>query len=263
MTTMTATATEAIASASVGSLKKYIARAGLQSSDCIEKNELTTRAQAAWMLLRSVDGLNELASAAAPRSSDRSSGAAGIHCRPDLKGTEHPAYNDFARASRVQHVEGLLTDDEILSVHALADTVGPHQVNKAGKLNWKTSYLNSMHHFSTHLPALKAKLIQAARDVDARSGWNVLSGVESSKLGVRVAEHHTVGVGGCLPWIHHRDIGSLVTIDVMLSAPEDFEGGRFQTSEVDGTLTSHTGFEHGDALFFISHKPHNVAPVRR
>ena len=106
--------------------------------------------------------------------------------------------------------------------------------------------------------ALKAKLIQAARDVDASNGWNVLRGVESSKLGVRVAEHHTVGVGGCLPWIHHRDWGSLVTIDVMLSAPGEYEGGTFQTSEVDGSLTAHTGFEYGDALFFISHKPHSA-----
>ena len=52
-------------------------------------------------------------------------------------------------------------------MRALADEIGPHQVNKAGKTNWKTCYLNGGHRFSTALPGLKARLIAAARRVDA------------------------------------------------------------------------------------------------
>ena len=40
----------------------------------------------------------------------------------------------------------------------------------------------------------------------------------------------------------------------------DFEGGTFQTLEADGQLQPYQ-FELGDALVFVSHKYHCVAPV--
>jgi hypothetical protein len=58
-----------------------------------------------------------------------------------------------------------------------------------------------------------------------------------------------------LPWTHHYDAGSLVTIDAMLSSTDDFEGGAFQTLEPDGELKKHT-FEIGDVMVFQSHKYH-------
>ena len=59
----------------------------------------------------------------------------------------------------------------------------------------------------------------------------------------------------------HYDFGSVLTIDVMLSQPgADFKGGAFQTPEADGSVRAHR-FEYGDALVFVSHKPHFVAPV--
>ena len=54
----------------------------------------------------------------------------------------------------------------------------------------------------------------------------------------------------------------MVTIDVMLSTHGDFEGGEFQTLEADGSMRSYD-FEQGDALVFVSHKPHCVQPVLR
>eukprot|EP00966_Prymnesium_polylepis_P301938 6975740-Prymnesium_polylepis.1 len=52
-------------------------------------------------------------------------------------------------------------------------------------------------------------------------------------------------------------------MDVMLNDPStSFVGGGFQTLESDGTVLAHT-FEHGDALLFLSHKFHHVAPVSR
>ena len=51
-----------------------------------------------------------------------------------------------------------------------------------------------------------------------------------------------------------------MTVDLMLT--EGFEGGEFQTLEApDDELRSWT-FEKGDAMAFVSHKFHCVAPVR-
>ena len=41
----------------------------------------------------------------------------------------------------------------------------------------------------------------------------------------------------------------------------DYEGGDFLTTEEDGSAARHRPFERGDAIVFISHKPHHVAPV--
>mmetsp|Transcript_67497 Transcript_67497/g.218054 ORF Transcript_67497/g.218054 Transcript_67497/m.218054 type:complete len:89 (-) Transcript_67497:116-382(-) len=41
---------------------------------------------------------------------------------------------------------------------------------------------------------------------------------------------------------------------------QDFEGGAFTTPELDGS-SSTPEFGKGDALFFVSHKFHNVRPV--
>ena len=54
----------------------------------------------------------------------------------------------------------------------------------------------------------------------------------------------------------HYDSGSTVTIDIMLSNPgSDYQGGNFQTLELDGELRQYQ-FEEGDALVFVSHKYH-------
>jgi len=241
-----------ITDTSVKALRALIARAGLNSCDCVEKHELHARAEEAAALLR--DGLST------PPASPPLRPTGGIHARPDLMGVEAVSFNDMARASKVQRVPQLLNDDEIAAVEALAQHIGWHQINPAGKTNWKTCYLNAEHAFSLHLPEIKAKVFAAARKVDEQC-WGVMRG--TSQLGMRCIEYHQVGVGGGLPWIHHRDWGSLLTVDIMLSPRADFEGGTFQTSTVEGTLQPHEPFERGDALCFVSHKPHNVAPVTR
>merc|ERR1719382_1688905 len=49
----------------------------------------------------------------------------------------------------------------------------------------------------------------------------------------------------------------------MLSRPgEDFDGGEFRTLEADGDLKAHE-FGFGDAVAFVSHRRHCVAPVTR
>jgi hypothetical protein len=47
---------------------------------------------------------------------------------------------------------------------------------------------------------------------------------------------------------------------MMLSSTDEYEGGAFQTLEADGTIKAHQ-YEQGDALVFVSHKYHCVAPV--
>lgn len=50
------------------------------------------------------------------------------------------------------------------------------------------------------------------------------------------------------------------TVRCCVPCAGDFLGGNFQTLEADGHLKPHQ-FELGDALVFVSHKYHCVAPV--
>ena len=66
--------------------------------------------------------------------------------------------------------------------------------------------------------------------------------------------------GGGLVQLDHFDVGSLVTVDVMLE--EGGKGGDFQTVEVGGKSGLHIqeyDFRVGDALVFVSHKLHRVS----
>jgi hypothetical protein len=112
--------------------------------------------------------------------------------------------------------------------------------------------------------------------------------------------YFTVEPNGALIDPCHRDTGSLVTVDVMLSDPVngDFTGGRFRTPQRTATTaataataassaTTDTGttvscttssadtaaagdavlsydehvFELGDVVVFVSHRRHGVSPV--
>jgi predicted 2-oxoglutarate/Fe(II)-dependent dioxygenase YbiX len=87
-----------------------------------------------------------------------------------------------------------------------------------------------------------------------------------SDVGVRCIEYHHVRPGGSLPDPKHHDVGSLVTIDVLLCEPTDFTGGEFTTLEHDGRvqLQQFGGRERsaaGDGILFVSHKYHSVRAV--
>mmetsp|Transcript_76449 Transcript_76449/g.211171 ORF Transcript_76449/g.211171 Transcript_76449/m.211171 type:complete len:189 (+) Transcript_76449:59-625(+) len=97
--------------------------------------------------------------------------------------------------------------------------------------------------------------------------WGLLATVPcAERLGppaARTIELHTVHAGGALADPMHFDSGSLWTLDVMLAEPGvDFAGGEFQTPEDNGTLRTHH-FGRGDAVVFVSHRQHCVAPVTR
>ena len=182
---------------------------------------------------------------------------------------------DVARKSPVKRLPGFLTQADIEQLRQTARTVrdlkGTHasvatrdrQLREGGR----TVHMN--HHLRLLMPELHDRMLSAARAADAELWCG--ADVSRPELGVlqdramvelRSAEYHDVrGVSeGALPMHLHGDHGSLVTVDLMLSDSSEFEGGTFQTETAEGELIDHC-FEKGDALLFLSHKHHGVAPV--
>ena len=114
-----------------------------------------------------------------------------------------------------------------------------------GAQNWSTTFLQTDGIFASALPELRQKILDAASKVDAEQGWGLLAAAPALPQ-LRVVELHTVGPGGALPERKHYDHGSLVTVDIMLSPTENFEGGTLSTLESDGQLQAHA-FEKGEA----------------
>lgn len=176
-----------------------------------------------------------------------------------------------AQATRVVHVPKLLSEEELAAVLALHDDLqAQDKLGSAGRTAgnqaaayrqgvWETSYLSTDGHFARALPEIRAKLVGAMRAADEAEGWGMVRRT-TRELGLRCVELHRVGTGGSLPFLHHHDSGSLITLDVLCAHTSDFTGGQFRTLEASGEVTTH-GFERGDALVFVSHKPHHVTPV--
>ena len=122
-----------------------------------------------------------------------------------------------------------------------------------------TRYLQTGNCFRTKFAALRQRIIALARRANDESHW----GLDLSQVAVRVAEFHNYRPGGSLPAMDHFDGNSLVTVDVMLQPA--IAGGQFQTVEASaagkGATTLDHAFSTGDALAFVSHKYHRVAPV--
>ncbi|KAL1508824.1 hypothetical protein AB1Y20_004919 [Prymnesium parvum] len=191
----------------------------------------------------------------AARRSVRAALAACRRREGDPLGARLPSVG-LAQRSSVCRVKQLLTPAEIAEVVRLGARMAWHRPNPNGSR--QTCYLNANHAFATQLPRVRHKLVEAARRVD-RAEWGLLDG---RAVRPRCVEYHRLSRGKDVLYATHHDFGSLVTIDVMLSASGDFDGGAFQTLEADGTMQRHV-FGQGDAVVFISHKYHCVAPVER
>ena len=128
---------------------------------------------------------------------------------------------------------------------------------------WDTWFLHTAGIFGKRLGELGERLIGLAQQLDRDAGWGMLTcdDIELGRVHVRCVEFHEMREGGGLYDTQHKDDGSLITLDCMLSEPgEDFGGGTFQTLEADGTMKEHQ-FEYGDVVGFVSHKYHCVAPL--
>lgn len=174
---------------------------------------------------------------------------------------------DRAQASRVVPLPALLSAADVARVHSCASdspsSAGKDLSKHDGR--WETLYLHSDGHFRRECADILAKIGREARRAEAAepSMCQLLTSLPAQDVGCRCIEYHEVRAGGGLPDPHHHDIGSLVTVDVMLSDPAvDFEGGEFHTLESDGSMKPHIFARMGDALMFVSHKYHCVQPVR-
>lgn len=147
---------------------------------------------------------------------------------------------------------------------------------------WTVTFLHTDGHLFRVLPDLAERMERLVRETDAKN-WRLLqrSGQEGqtaetgSDMSLRCCEYHRMMQGGHLGDIHHHDEGSIITVDIMLTPSESYEGGVLSTlepvvndaqpgttdpPEASEALVQHQ-FERGDALLFVSHKYHCVAPV--
>ena len=194
---------------------------------------------------------------------------------------------DDAQKTRVFRQQGFLSAAEAERLIRRFNRLGlqpytnvPDQdYNSHGAWVHITRYLQEGDCFRTKFPKLRARVLALARRANKENGW----GLDMRSISVRVAELHNYRKGGALSEMDHYDKGSLVTVDVMLET--SLRGGMFQTVEVPqeyaasaaggggargaagagagvGVLREHN-FDVGDALVFVSHKYHRVAPVEK
>jgi hypothetical protein len=136
-----------------------------------------------------------------------------------------------------------------------------------------TTYLQTHGLFYKRLGWLQQRIRELVQTVSVEQGWP-FDLQRGGIWNVRVAEYHEMRVGGSLPHVEHYDIGSLITVDIMLQTAE--EGALFQTLEAQDNIKSVSDtkvasganmktheFTEGDALVFVSHKYHSVTPLLR
>lgn len=133
------------------------------------------------------------------------------------------------------------------------------EVRSPNSENWQVTFLQTNGFFEEHAPELLERFTALARSVALRQKW--VTQAQADRFQARVIEwHQQEAPGPGIPDPRHYDMDSLVTVDVMCSAPGiDFLGGQLQTLEVEG-LKEHR-FQLYEILIFQAHKYHCVAPV--
>lgn len=182
---------------------------------------------------------------------------------------EHLPLSAESQRTRVVRVPQLLNAAEIQAVHDVAARLKP-LIGSAGRTAhnqaaayrngaWETMYLSTDGLLAKEMPWLQERIRATAAKVDQQQGWKLLDRA-TTPVNTRCVEYHTVDAGGSLPYPTHYDHGSLLTLDILLTDPDEFDGGEFSTLEADGTMLKHE-WRAGDALVFQSHKFHCVSPV--
>jgi hypothetical protein len=152
------------------------------------------------------------------------------------------------------------TDESSLSLFDLPDDgAGFHAAAEDalhGLLQHRVVHLHgvaALQQESCGLPALERKLVAAMK---ANDSWGLTMNRETS---VRSFEFHAYTDGGSVLDPEHRDDGSLLTLSVLLSPADDFQGGTFITYEANETVEH--PLEQGDGILFVSEKRHGVEVV--
>lgn len=141
--------------------------------------------------------------------------------------------------------------------------------------------LNNPPHYplQTEQPAIVGKILQFAEQAWREGDWSGpggplehLAGVNETDdgtsdtflrgLSIRVIELWEYEVGGGLTDAYHYDTDSIVTIVVLLSNRDDFDGGDFRTFEA-GEIHKTYALQQGEAVAFVSHKYHNITELTR
>ena len=167
-----------------------------------------------------------------------------------------------------------LTEKEVASVLELSKRIGSSQrrafgihdgglsspdADRAAPVTVAQGHsVTFLHHvFSTELPELHAKLVALAQRSHDASGWKLL---DASKMSVRTMELLDYSQpSDSLGW--HVDEQSAVTLLVMLSDPEDFQGAELQ-HEVRGRPDPVVArMARGDVTAYRSHQAHRVTPL--
>lgn len=206
--------------------------------------------------------------AAGEHVSEAASQQAGQAAGQDASGSSGDVDVEWARTTSVVKLPNFLSNDEIDELHRVAaelqcDEASEYRGGRDAGTAWRVLYLQAGNGFERLLPQLHAKVRAAAADADAAGGWGLLSPLDPDDWSLRCAEYHSMRRSGGLPDPGHYDNGSLVTVDIMLSRPGiDHVGGAFTTREPDGSERAlYLDFAQGDALAFVSHKPHFVSPL--
>ena len=184
---------------------------------------------------------------------------------------------DIALTFSPGSVKQFLSKQDILDLQRVIEEEGKHlprverdefgrRLDFGGDKNraaWKTTYLHSGHWAKDRIPHLLNHILRTAKEIDQSNKWHVMK--NRSQLNFRTIEFHeyTEG-GGLLNWRDkHFDDGSLITIDIMLTDTNEFEGGALVFPSNHEATPYEPDFEQGDAVFFLSHKFHNVTPLRK
>ena len=193
-----------------------------------------------------------LLAALAPRSLRQRVDAPRLPSISDAQQTAVKRLPRFLSDSDIQRLHDVAAEAKIAAGDRAVTATLDRQLREGGRTVW----IN--HLIAERLPELHSRILAAAHAADAELWGGVLC--DRAALNLRSAEYHTVVEEGGVAMGSHADFGSLVTIDLMLSSIDEFDGGRFETLEADGEVLAHT-FECGDALIFLSHKPHGVSTL--
>jgi hypothetical protein len=179
-----------------------------------------------------------------------------------LKNAQRTAVVRIPQFLSRQEVEAVLEATNGSKLPAYTSNYG-EDIDDSGSPVHTTTYLQSRRFFYKRLRWLFKRIRRAAVKQCDKNNWGFSH--RNSFFNVRVAEFHDMRIGGSLPFAEHYDVGSLVTVDILLEKAK--AGAQFQTLECCtgqdttlGELKNHE-FEVGDALVFVSHKYHSVTPL--
>ena len=192
--------------------------------------------------------------------------APGASARPVAAAAADDDCDDCGEASSPVVVLRHFFDDEAIAACFEAAATAARRYPRASKFDAEAAleltasdahavlYLHRDGFFARSYAALATKIVRAmvATPIPRRGA--------DADLAVRCVEFHSYATGGSLLVPDHRDLGSALSISVLLS--DAFDGGHFLTYDDAGAPVAHV-LKRGDAVVFASEEVHHVAPVTR